>query len=434
MSKLAIDGGAPVFDTTNALKAWPTVGDEEKQAVLAALQNASPWRWPLPPVVEFEAEWASYLGVQYSLACNSGTAALHMAVAASGVQAGDEVIVPADTFLASASCILQANAIPVFADVDPKTGNISPEAVAHLLRERTRAVIAVDLHGLPASYDELKSVLRGKDVVLIEDGSQAEGATYRDRKVGSLGDIGACSLNGSKTLSGLGEGGVFSTDSLYMRNVAAQVMMFGERESLETQYRDYDVDMIGWNYRIHVLAAAFASAQLRKLDEMSRIRSDNGSALVESLQGIDSITTHTVPPDTTHVYFHFPLLLNEEFLQLPTERLSDVRDAACDALVAEGLYATPWQRMPLPKRDLFQKREGYGGGCPWTCRQSQSSIFYKENFPHATSICDRRIVLGQSRSSLGPPNGREEMASVAECLDKVFGRNIGRVIDRAIKR
>ncbi|MEU8392527.1 DegT/DnrJ/EryC1/StrS family aminotransferase [Micromonospora sp. NPDC048843] len=429
MSRLALDGGLPVLSESRKLAPWPQITDSDRAEVIRALDSASPWRWPFPIVSELEEAWSRQIGTTYALACNSGTAALHMAVAACGVEAGDEVIVPADSFLSTASCVLQANAIPIFVDVDKSTYNIDPLAMANRITDRTRAVIAVDLHGLPADYEGLRKTLEGSGIALIEDGSQAHGAEYRGRQVGALGDVSACSLNGSKNLSGLGEGGLLATNDMMRRNLAAQVMMFGENESRELQGRTYDVSIIGWNYRIDLLAAAFARSQLRRLGAASSQRSANGQLLTELLSDLDVLQLPLVPPDRTHVYFFYPLLLRCEAVGLPVSASVAFRDTVQKAVSAEGLTISAWQRRPLPLQDLFQSRRGFGGGCPWTCHQTSHQVSYlATEYPAAADICSRRLVIGQSMSSLGPPNGVLEMNLIAECLHKVLVENIDRIV------
>ncbi len=294
---------------------------------MRALDVATPWRWPIEPVQELEDAWAQHTGARYALAANSGTAALHMCVAASDIQPGDEVLVPADTFLASASCVLQANAIPVFVDVDPVSYTIDPTRIEERITDRTKAVIAVDLNGLPADYDRIREITDRRGLTLIEDGAQAHGATYRGRPVGALGDLSGCSLNGSKPLSALGEGGLFTTDDELRRDHAARVLMFGEDEGHNRGGRDYNARIMGWNYRIDLLAAAFARSQLDRLDDMSRQRGQNGAALTAALSGIPGIRTPAIPYDATHVYFFYPLLVQPEALDAHMLPVAAFREA-----------------------------------------------------------------------------------------------------------
>jgi dTDP-4-amino-4,6-dideoxygalactose transaminase len=206
MSKLAVFGGDSVVPEGLVVH-WPNVTQEDKAAVMAVLDRGILWGEDSPETAALEKEWAEYVGTRFCLATNSGTAALHMAVAAAGIGPGDEVITSALTFLASASCVLHHNAIPVFADIDPDTFNVTAQTIAERITERTKAIIPVHLHGLPADMDEILALARKHGLTVIEDACQAHGATYKGRKVGGLADSAAFSLNTTKNLAG-GEGGV----------------------------------------------------------------------------------------------------------------------------------------------------------------------------------------------------------------------------------
>ncbi|QXE36820.1 DegT/DnrJ/EryC1/StrS family aminotransferase [Streptomyces sp. GMY02] len=415
---LALDGGGSVIPE-GAVAPWPHILDEDRKAVLGALDQATPWHWPMKAVQELEDAWAQFTGMPYVLAANSGTAALHMAIAAAGVEPGDEVLVPADTFLASASSVLQANAIPVFVDTDIETFNIDPGLVEARITDRTRAIIAVDLNGLPADYDALRGIADRHGLHLIEDAAQAHGATYHGRPVGGLGSMSGASLNGSKCLSALGEGGLFATRDADEHRLARRVLMFGEE--LPGQGRDYNARIMGWNYRIDVLAAAFARSQLTRLAEMSRIREANGAALTTALAGIPGIRPPVIPDGLTHVYFFYPLLVQPEDLGLDDIPVEAFRDALARAVNAEGLGIMRWQPQPVPAQTLFQEMRGYGRGCPWSCGHAAAGHAYRpEEYPVAEEICRRRLVLGQSFSSLGPPNDERTMLMFAEVFHKVL--------------
>lgn len=415
---LALDGGTPVVPE-KAIAPWPQITDDDRFAVLRAMDAAVPWHWPMAPVEQLERAWSEEIDMPYVLAANSGTAALHMAIAACGIGPGDEVVVPADTFLATASCVLQANAIPVFADVDRATFNLDPARVEQHITERTRAIIAVDLNGLPADYVRLREVARRHGLALIEDAAQAHGASQHGRAVGALGDLSGASLNGSKTLSALGEGGLFATRDEEQFRLARRVMMFGEE--LPGQSRDYNARMMGWNYRIDVLAAAFARSQLRRLPEMSRVRSANGTRLTEGIRDLPGLTAPTVPDGSTHVYFFYPILVEPEQLGLDDIPVAAFREALRTAMVAEGVPMMRWQPQPVPAQAVFQERRGYGQGCPWTCGPARREMVYRpEDFPVAADICRRRLVLGQSFSSLGPPNDDATMDLFAKAFTKVM--------------
>lgn len=416
---LALQGGSPVI-SEDFVAPWPEILPEDSAAVIRALESASPWRWPFEEVTQLESAWATYVGMKYCVATNSGTSALHMCVAASGVEPGDEVLVPADTFLASATCVLHSNAIPVFVDTDPATFTIDPEQVPQHIGPRTRALVAVDLHGLPADYDLLREVADRHGLFLIEDASQAHGATYRGRRAGGLGDASGCSVNGSKCLSGLGEGGLFATDRQDQRDMAVRLCAFDD-EYDSASVPGYHTRIMGWNYRMDVLAGAFAHSQLRRLPECTATRIRNGSWLIKALSELPAIRTPVVPEDRTHVFFFFPILVEPADLGLDGMPVTAFRHVLKDALRAEGVPISESQTAPLPGLPMFREQRGYGRGCPWTCGHSGPVRSYRaENYPVASDICRRRLVLGHSYSSFGPPNSLATMQQIANAFEKVL--------------
>ena len=203
--KLAIDGGKPVLKRTD-YRNWPIITDDDRRFSTKCSTAAS---WPAAPRPGGGpgTEWAKYVGSKHCLTTCSGTAALHMALAAGGVGPGDEIITSAFTFLASASCVLHQNAIPVFVDIDPRTYNMDPAKLEAAITERTKAIIPVHIQGLPADLDPILAIATKHNLDVIEDACQAHGAEYKGRKVGTLGHTGTFSLNNFKNLPG-GEGGL----------------------------------------------------------------------------------------------------------------------------------------------------------------------------------------------------------------------------------
>ena len=238
------------------------------------------WGPNAPEVSALQEEWAAYCGTRHCLMTNSGTAALHCAVVAAGVQPGDEVIVPAFSFVATAMAVLHQGAVPVFCDIDPVTHNLDPRALDARITQRTRAVMPVHAHGLPADMAPIRAVAARHGLAVIEDAAQAHGATYRGGRAGSLGDCAGFSLNGSKGLSA-GEGGLFVTDDDGARTVARRLAIFGEDTppTAPGQYRAYWSHGVGWNYRSHELTAALARSQLRRLDRYNRTAQENARRL-----------------------------------------------------------------------------------------------------------------------------------------------------------
>ncbi|MDE2841317.1 MAG: aminotransferase class I/II-fold pyridoxal phosphate-dependent enzyme, partial [Chloroflexota bacterium] len=193
--ELALHGGTPVRDVQQRpFPRWPVFWDDEKQAVQEVLDSGHVNYWTGERGRQFQAEFAAYMGVKEAIAVNSGTSALHVALAAAGVGPGDEVIVPARSFIATASAVTNQYAAPIFADIDPATHTLSVDSVAERITSRTTAIIPVHLAGLPVDMDALLALARKRSLAVIEDCAQAHGASYRGKKVGSLGAVNAWSF------------------------------------------------------------------------------------------------------------------------------------------------------------------------------------------------------------------------------------------------
>jgi perosamine synthetase len=186
--KLAIDGGTPVLQRSD-YQDWPIIADDDRRLISEVLDSGILAGGTAPQVTALEREWAAYTGAKHCLTTTSGTAALHMALAACGVGPGDEVITSAFTFLASASCALHQNAVPVFVDIDPRTYCIDPDKLEAAINERTKAVIPVHIQGIPADMDPIVEIARKHGLFVVEDACQAHGATYKGRVVGTIGDV-----------------------------------------------------------------------------------------------------------------------------------------------------------------------------------------------------------------------------------------------------
>ncbi len=427
MSKLAALGGTRAVPE-GMIAPWPWITEEDKKAVMEALDEVRGWRYPAPNVAALEKEWSQYTGMEYALAANSGTAALHMAVAAAGIGPGDEVLVPAFTFLASASCVLHSNGIPIFVDIDPKTATIDPARLEERITDRTKAIIAVDIHGLPADYDAIHAVAKKHNLTVIEDASQAQGAVYKGKKVGGLAELVGCSLNGSKNLSALSEGGLFTTSNQKYYELADRVRMFGE-EVKPGEPRRYNAYMMGWNYRFDELEAAFTRSQLRRLDAMTALRQRNCEFLTDRISQLPGIETPYVPQDRTHSYFFYVIRVKPEKFGLD-EPVARIRDGIQRALAAEGVPAGRWQTVTVPGQSLFQIRDGYGKGCPWSCPFARQDIRYNcDEYPEAQALVDEFLAIGHSFGGLGPPNDLKLMKYYAEAFEKVLTSPISELLE-----
>src|SRR5215469_754315 len=423
---LAINGGSSAVPK-GLTRLWPEIGESERRAVLRVLDSRILSGAHAPEIRALETEFAGYVGAKHCLTSNSGTAALHMAVAAAEIGPGDEVITSAFTFLASALAVLHHNAVPVFADIDPVTFNIDPKEIERKITPRTRAIMPVHIHGLPADLDEIRALARKHNLVVIEDAAQAHGATYKSKKVGAIGDMGAFSIQSSKNLSA-GEGGLFVTNNDKFYERANCVRQFGEEAADTTtagldpmrpldDLRDYNAVTMGWMYRVTSLTAALARCQLSRLDIYNENARRNAGYLTEALRSIDLVTSPSVPADRTSVFHKYRVRLHPERLdaQLDPKRF---RDAVIQSLRREGVETVLWQVTPVPSQILFQEQQGYGNGCPWTCHQSPVR-YRKEEYPVTAQLLDNSVVIGSQSAPLAGQD-IELMHCYADAFQKVF--------------
>ena len=399
--RLAIFGGTPVVED-GITRSWPQVRDDDRQAVLRVLERGRLGGPRAPEAVALQEEWAAYCGVRHSLATNSGTAALHLALIAAGVQPGDEVITSAFTFSASAHAILHALAIPVFADIDPVTFTMDPALVEALVTDRTRAIMPVHIHGMPADLDPMLDLCRRRGLVLIEDACQAHGAEYKGRRVGGFGQSAAFSLNFTKSFPG-GEGGLFTTNDDEVERVADSARVFGEDTRVldEVLIRPYFSYRIGWNYRSQELPAALARAQLAHLDEANGRAIRNAARLTEGLRGRRGLRPPEVPADRVSTFQKYRVRLLPAELGLDVDPVA-FRDRVLVALRAEGVAAALWHTKPVPAYPLFQERAGYGGTMfPWTMPPASRDVTYDPaGYPETSRLLDASVLIGSEPQPL----------------------------------
>jgi len=421
--KLALHGGTPVVPE-GMVKPWPHLTDADRQAVLEVLsgENINAQRQ-----IQSEAlaqEWAAYLGVKHCVPTNSGTAALHLAVAGVGIEPGDEVLIPAFTFWATAAAVLHHNGIPVFVDIDPRTFTIDVSQVEAHLTDRTRALLPVHIHGMPADMDPLREVAERHGLALLEDGAQAHGATYRGRKVGTLGDAAGFSTQMSKNLTTGSEGGLFVTNEDLICERARLLQYFGElvvpgREREEQEYNAYG---LGWMYRGDVFGQAFARSQLRRLDEYNAHRRANCEYLNEQLKALPGVEPPDTPPDREPVYYNYVVGFRPDELGLDVSPRT-FREKVQAALRAEGVETGQWQRLPVPYQEIFQRRVGYGKGCPWACPFSRDLDYTQERYPVTERFLDAHAYL----FGITYPNGLDLMERYVEAFRKVL-ENVEQVL------
>lgn len=392
--RLAADGGEPLVRRGYVARSrWPLIEEEDVERVLAQLRSGLLTEMADRTLVRsFESEIASYCRTRHALAVNSGTAALHCALAGVGVGAGDEVVVPALAYIACAAAVVHHQGIPVFADVDPATSNLTAETVAAALTPRTRAVLAVHLHGQPCDLDPILAVARRHGVAVVEDFSQAFGATYRGRPVGGFGAAGAASLMAGKNLPAAGEAGVLVTNDRDVRNRAAQLKCFAEEVLADGSYRTQQATL-GWNYRANLLALAMASQQLFRLDDYNNRRRANAGRLTAALAELPGLNGPADTSASQSVYHMYRFRFNPDRGGFPLTP-DQFREGLKRVFADEGLALVEFQNTPLPGHPLLRREVGYGRGCPWACHGRADMTYRIDDYPASLDVIRHTLVVG----------------------------------------
>jgi len=344
MSSLAMLGGKKAKG--KPFPVWPYYDSNEDRALREVLESRVWWRTPGTKTLEFEKSFAKFHGARHGIAVTNGTAALEVTIAALGINAGDEVIVPNFTFVATASAVLFANALPVLVDVDPETYCIDPDLVEDAITSRTKAIIAVHMGGHPADLDRLKKIASRKRIALIEDSAHAHASEWRGQRVGTFGVAGTFSFQASKLITA-GEGGMIISNNDKFEVQARSVHDCGRMPG-EWFYSHF---IYGSNYRLSEWQGAILQVQLGRLDQQTKRRHHNARLLDRLLGAIPGITPQKLDDRCTRngQYAYIFHVNKKEFAGLSTERF-------IEALNAEGI---PHQASypPLHDLDMFRKGE-----------------------------------------------------------------------------
>ena len=267
----------------------PQIGQAEIDAVVRVLKSGllTHGIGAGPMVIEFEKSFAKYMKAKHAVAVNTGTSALHSALATVGVEAGDEIILPSFTFVATAEVVVWCRAKPVFVDIDPITYTLSPREVERAVTKKTKAIIPVDLYGMPADLAPIREIADKYGLRIVEDAAQAHGAMYRGKPPGSYADAACWSFYGSKNMT-TGEGGMLTTNDDKVAELSRYIRSHGEKQK-------YASLMLGHNYHMPEIEAAIGSIQLKKLPKLVAKRRANAKRLTEGLKKAKSLQLPTEP-------------------------------------------------------------------------------------------------------------------------------------------
>jgi perosamine synthetase len=383
--ELALEGGSPV--RTAPWPKWPVFTDKDIADVTAILEDGRMTAVTGPTVKAFEDKFAERFGAKYGLATCNGVTAIHLALAAVGVGPGDEVIVPAHTFIGSAIPILMANAIPVFVDVELDTFNIDVAKIEAAITDRTKAIVPVHLNGLAADMDEILELARKHKLFVVEDACQSHGGLYKGKVTGTLGKIGCFSFFEDKVIT-TGEGGMLITDDGELYDRARCFRSYGEELVTNIGDRKYEHVALGFNYRMGAMNAALGLNQLDRLEEMVEKRNRNASYLREGLSYVEGVIPPKDVPDRRHAYYKFVCRIDRSVLKVDVLTM-------VEAIKAEGVAATPRYPKPLPLQKVFREKLGYGGtDCPYSCHMyGREPAFLHGSWPVAERVGEEAFVL-----------------------------------------
>lgn len=371
-TKLAMDGGDPV--RTRALPPWPHFGEAEMDAARQVLASGKVNYWTGNQCKNFEAEFAAYHGGRHAISLANGTLALELALRVLGIGPGDEVVVTPRSYFASASCCAMVGAIPVFADVDENSQNITADSIAAAITPKTRAIIAVHLAGWPCEMPEIMGLARERGILVIEDCAQAHGAGIDDHPVGTFGDVATWSFCQDKIMSTAGEGGMLLTSDPALWERAWSFKDHG-KSWRRVQSDDHPPgfrwlhESFGSNYRLTELQAAIGRLQLGYLDDWIAKRRANAARIDQGISDIPALRTTQPSAREFHSYYKFYAFVRPSKL-----RTDWSRDRVLRALEAEGL-------------------PGWSGSCPEIYREKAFERASHSTLPIAHELGETSLML-----------------------------------------
>lgn len=402
MAHLAVNGGSRT--RTRPWPGWPVHDERDEEAVLAVVRSGKWGRLNGDRVKAFEERFAAYQNAGFGVAVVNGGTALRIALLAVGIEAGDEVVVPPYTFSATAMSVVEANGIPIFADIAEDTACLDPAAFERAITPRTRAVIPVHLGGQAADMERICAIARAHNIAVIEDAAHAHGARYRGRGLGSVGDLGCFSFQASKNLTS-GEGGIILANDPGLAERCYSIHHCGRaREGAWHEQRT-----LGNNYRLGELQAALLLSQLDRLEEQTERRNANGLYLNGRLAEIPGIRPMTRGlGEDRHSYHLYPFRYDAAaFGGVPRVRF-------LAALAAEGVPCAPGYTVPLYRQSFFLNK-AFGPYTAW--RQARPDLDYAAM---VCPVCERLSTeTGCWLSQTLLLGTREDMDDIVRAVAKV---------------
>jgi dTDP-4-amino-4,6-dideoxygalactose transaminase len=420
MSRLAIHGGHPV--RTTPFVQWPVLDQAQEDALVQVYRSGKWWRFAFGQGVEFteptdgqqgqvalfQKEFAHHHGCRYGIAAANGTGSLEMGIRAMHLEIGDEIIVPAYTYVASATCVLQNNLVPVFVDVDPDSYQIDPARIEEAITPRTRAILVVHFSGHPVDLDAVMAIAQNHGLAIIEDAAQAHGSQWRHKPIGSFGVFSSFSFQASKNMTA-GEGGILCSNDQTLAVESDSLLWAGRKVGRPW----YEFHRLGWNYRMTEFQAAILRVQLRSLAQQVQTRMANArylSSLLVKIPGILPLATDS--RTTAHSHHLYILRYDEAAIGLPRNRF-------IEALVAEGVPASAGYAFPLYRNPMFLNKKFINGSFPLNTAYHEDLDYasFESRCPVSERACMHEAVWLPHALFLGTS---EDMDDIAEAIAKVL--------------
>jgi dTDP-4-amino-4,6-dideoxygalactose transaminase len=401
---LALLGGRPI--RRGPFPSWPVFGKAEEAHLLRALRSGRWGRLDGKEVARFEERFASMHGCRHGIAVVNGTVSLRLGLMAAGLRAEDEVIVPPYTFFSTASAVVEANMVPVFADIDLDTFNLDPKALAAAITPRTRAVIPVHFAGQVADMDAITTIARKRKLLVIEDAAHAHGASHRNRPAGSLVQLASFSFQSTKNLT-CGEGGIITTNDAELAAACRSMHNCG-RVPTGVWYEHH---VLSGNYRLGEFQGAVLNAQLDRLEAQTKTRDRNGRYLAGRLAALPGLYPQKRPDSCTRHSYHLFML------RIDGREFGATRAAVIDALQAEGIPCSSGYGYSLPQQPMFRRR-AFG---PYLHRLADQLDYERVRCPNSDLICREQGVWLEQAMLLGR---RADVDDIYRAFEKVYEQRL----------